>query len=160
MTTDDLAEVDAIAARVHPSFPEDRSVFAERLHLYPDGCRVLVTAADVIAGYVISHPWHFDEPPALNVLLGRIPVPATTYYIHDLALLPEVRGKRAGASILADLDRHARQVGLSSVALIAVSGSTRFWHNQGFELAAALGIHRKLMSYGEDAKLMRRSCVV
>ena len=69
MTVDDLASVDVIAARVHPSYPEDHAVFAERLRLHATGCRVLMTGGE-IAGYVISHPWHLGEPPALNALLG------------------------------------------------------------------------------------------
>ena len=156
MTVDDLASVDVIAARVHPSYPEDQAVFAERLRLHAAGCRVLMTGAGEIAGYVISHPWHLGEPPALNVLLGGLPEAAATYYIHDLALLPDARGSGAASWIVAQLVRHARDLNLPSLALVAVNGSTPFWTKQGFAVTAAESRDSKLASYGADAHLMRR----
>jgi len=157
MTIDDLAAVDAIAARVHPAYPEDRAVFAERLRLHPDGCWVLATPGPGIAGYVISHPWHLGEPPALNVLLGRLPAPASTYYIHDLALLPAARGSGAAGSIMAQLVRQARQLGLPSLALVAVNGSAAFWTKQGFAAVTVPGASNCTSSYGDDANLMIRT---
>ncbi|BAM91432.1 hypothetical protein S58_54540 [Bradyrhizobium oligotrophicum S58] len=156
MTIDDLAAVDAIAARVHPAYPEDRTVFAERLRLHPDGCWVLATSGGEVAGYVISHPWHLGEPPALNVLVGRLPVPASTYYIHDLALLPAARGSGAAGRIVAELIRHARQLGVRSLSLVAVSASTAFWEKQGFAVAREPGAGGCTGSYGDDANLMIR----
>ncbi|CCD99958.1 GNAT family N-acetyltransferase [Bradyrhizobium sp. STM 3809] len=153
MTSNDLAAVDAIAARVHPDYPEDSAVFAERLRLHPEGCRVLATAA--VTGYVISHPWHSGPPPALNVLIGAIPVPAATYYIHDLAVLPDSRNSGAAGKIVTALAGHARALGLPSMSLVAVNGSAPFWNRQGFALMAVAD-ERKLMSYGTDACLMRR----
>ncbi len=41
MTPGDLPAVLAIADVVHPDYPEDAAIFAERLALYPAGCRVL-----------------------------------------------------------------------------------------------------------------------
>jgi len=155
MSADDLAAVNAIADRVHPSHPEDEAVVAERLRLYPAGCCVLVAADGEVVGYVISHPWGKGQPPALNVLLGQIPVPATIYYIHDLALLPCARGGGAAAEIVTDLCRHAQHAGLVSVALIAVNGSTHFWQRQGFTIATP-GAGSKLASYGERARMMKR----
>jgi GNAT superfamily N-acetyltransferase len=151
MTAGDLDAVDAIALRLHPSYPEDREVFAERLRLHPDGCGVLAGQGDEIAGYVISHPWHLGKPPALNVVLGRLPSPATTYYIHDLALLPEARGTGAAGRIVARLRLHARELGLPALTLVAVNGSAPFWQTQGFAVAPGNG---DLSSYGGDARLM------
>ncbi|CAL75938.1 conserved hypothetical protein; putative acetyltransferase [Bradyrhizobium sp. ORS 278] len=153
MSSDDLAAVDAIAARVHPGYPEDMAVFAERLQLHGEGCRVL--AAATVLGYVISHPWHLGAPPALNVLIGGIPSVAATFYIHDLALLPDARGSGAAASIVTALTAHARELGLPSLSLVAVNGSAPFWRKQGFSIAAEPD-DGKLTSYGADACLMRR----
>jgi hypothetical protein len=44
MAAADLPAVNALAERIHPSFPEDAAIFAERLRLYPDGCRVYSAA--------------------------------------------------------------------------------------------------------------------
>ncbi|MGJ5140890.1 GNAT family N-acetyltransferase [Bradyrhizobium oligotrophicum] len=153
MAPGDLADVDGIAARVHPNYPEDQSVFAERLRLHPEGCRVLRGTGAGIAGYVLSHPWYLGRPPSLNLLIGSIPPAASTYYIHDLALLPEARGSGSATVIVEELIRHARALGLTSLSLIAVNGSTPFWERQGFavdETAAA----DPTGSYGSDANLM------
>ncbi|ABD07916.1 GCN5-related N-acetyltransferase [Rhodopseudomonas palustris HaA2] len=154
MTAADLAAVNAIAAQVHVAFPEDPAIFAERLALYPAGCFVLDREPDGIGGYVVSHPWRIAEPPALDTLLGRLPAPASTYYIHDLALLPQGRGLGAGAAIVARLLRHAVAAGLSNISLVAVSGSVAFWRSQGFDVMETQALAPKLASYGADARYM------
>ncbi|MGC2777121.1 MAG: GNAT family N-acetyltransferase [Bradyrhizobium sp.] len=159
MTTGDLAAVDAVAAEVHPFYPEDASIPAERLELYPDGCRVLDAAhrddmGDAIGGYVVSHPWHLGKPPALNVLIGRLPARASTYYIHDLALLPEARGTGAAGTIVRQLLRHAAESGLGTVSLIAVNDSVRFWRRYGFDIVDLPEMRPTLSSYDKRARLM------
>jgi hypothetical protein len=56
MTLIDLPAVMATAAQVHPGYPEDEAVFAERLALAPQGCLCLERERP-LAGYVVSHPW-------------------------------------------------------------------------------------------------------
>ena len=158
MTADDLAAVDAIAARVHPDYPEDSAIFAERLQLYPNGCRVLATVDAGLVGYAVSHPWHLGQPVALNALLGAIPSlgSSATYYIHDIALLPEARGGGAGADIVTWLARHARAAGLPSMSLVAVNDSGPFWRSQGFTVVDNPALRAKLACYGGQAQLMTR----
>jgi len=156
MTAADLPAVNALAERIHPSFPEDATVFAERLRLYPDGCRVY-ERGNGIEAYVLSHPWLHAEPPALNSLLGKLPAAPSTYYIHDLALAPEVQGSGAGAAVVTWLAAHALASGLSGMSLIAVNGSSGFWKRQGFEVTRAPSLDAKLKSYGDDAVFMTRA---
>lgn len=153
MTTFDLPDVEAIAARVHPAFPEDMAVFAERQLLYPEGTRLLELGG-VPSGYILSHPWRFGALPALNSLLGAIPRDADTYYLHDLALLPVARGTGAAAMIVGDILRHARAAGFPSVSLVAVNGSLPFWYKHGFREVAAPELIDKLGSYEQAARLM------
>jgi GNAT superfamily N-acetyltransferase len=149
----DLSTLDDIAEAVHPSHPEDTTVFAERLRLYPEGCHVLERDR-AIAGYVISHPWS-GAPPALNTLINELPPAPTTYYVHDLALLPSARGNGAGAAIVGRLIDHARQTGCATVSLVAVNGSAPFWHKLGFIRTTEESLREKLKGYGDDAVLMR-----
>lgn len=151
----DLPAVSALAALIHPGYPEDAVVFAERLRLYPPGCRVLERDGE-LAAYVVSHPWLDRAPPALNVLLGELPARPTTYYLHDLALLPEIRGSGASVQVVAALVEQARNEHLPSLSLIAVNGSTGFWERQGFEAVVDDTLAIKLRSYGEDAQFMMR----
>jgi GNAT superfamily N-acetyltransferase len=153
LTAFDLPHVEAIAAKVHPDFPEDMAVFAERLRLYPDGARLLELDG-VPAGYILSHPWRFKALPELNSLLGAIPEDADTYYLHDLALLPAARGTGAAAMIVGDMLRHARAAGLTNVSLVAVNGSLPFWYKHGFRALKAPELDEKLNSYEATARYM------
>ena len=153
LTTFDLPAVETIAARVHPDFPEDMTVFAERQRLYPDGTRLLELDG-VPSGYILSHPWRFRALPALNSLLGAIPADADTYYLHDLALLPAARGTGAAAMIVGDIQRHARTAGFANMSLVAVNGSIPFWTKHGFRPFPAPELAEKLLSYEEAARFM------
>lgn len=155
MTVQDLDRVLALADHIHLDHPEDRDVFAERQSLYPAGCHVLVDDGNII-GYALTHPWRFGEPPPLNSRLGTLPEPATTYYIHDVALLPEGRGKGYAAQAGHLLVEHARAAGFGNVSLVAVNKSQAFWERLGFRVAAAPGLEAKLHSYGPDAVFMVR----
>ncbi len=161
MSADDLPRIFAIAAQVHASYPEDAAVFAERLRLYRLGCHVY-EAGGRLLGYVLSHPWRDRAPPALNSLLGALPASPETYYIHDLALLPEARGTGAGSAIVAALVAQARAAGLPSVSLVAVHESAEFWRGHGFHAAidpegADPALAEKLRSYDEGARFMVRA---
>lgn len=154
MTEADLPDVIAIADAVHPDFPEDEVVFANRLALHPCGCGVL-DGDNGIKGYVVSHPWHFKQPPALNSLLTPAASPST-FYIHDLALLPETRKSGAGAVIVAMLVARAKLLNLPNMTLVAVNNSVHFWQRQGFIALRDAELDRKLQSYGEHARFMIR----
>ena len=155
MRAADLPDVMAIAAQVHPDYPEDEAVFAERCRLSPEGC--LCLAADAaLTGYVVSHPWHPGQIPALNTLLGAIPAEAPSWYIHDLALLPQARGSGAAGKIIAHLADLAVRAGCSSVALVAVNDSVGFWEHHGFRAVHDAALARKLASYDDAARYMVR----
>jgi GNAT superfamily N-acetyltransferase len=155
MTSHDLTRVHVLADAIHVSHPEDPEVLAERQRLYPQGCFILVEDGSAI-GYALTHPWRFAEPPPLNRLLGATPSPATTYYIHDVALLPEARGKGYAAQITDRLLAHARKAGFDNLSLVAVNKSQVFWEKTGFRVIAVPGLEAKLASYGPDAALMVR----
>jgi GNAT superfamily N-acetyltransferase len=155
MTTGDLAEVEAIAARVHPGFFERPEIFAERLRLYPEGARLLVRDGAAF-GYVLSHPWHAKAMPALDSLLGALPANAASFYLHDLALLPAARGTGAAGRLVAALAGHARTAGFPRMSLVAVNNSRGFWQKQGFAPVAVPELAAKLLSYEADAAFMVR----
>ncbi len=155
MTTADLSEVMVVAGQVHPGYPEDEAVFTERLALYPSGCLCLADGKGM-AGYVLSHPWLPLDAPPLNSLLGAIPRGAAAYYIHDLALLPQMRGTGVAPSIVAHLVGHARRNGFAMLALIAVNDSIAFWERQGCRVTHDAALDRTLASYDDDARYMTR----
>jgi ribosomal protein S18 acetylase RimI-like enzyme len=155
MTSQDLDDVQRVADEVHVDHPEDREVFEDRLHLYGHGCHVLAENGRIL-GYAIAHPWRFAEPPPLNARLREIPNDATTYYIHDVALLPNGRGRGHAATIGNLLAVNAQEAGFTTMSLVAVNGSQTFWERLGFRRQAVPGLATKLLSYGSDAALMVR----
>lgn len=155
MTAEDLQAVNAMAGRVHVNFPEDEAIFAERLRLYPSGCFALHHDTSRV-GYIISHPWHLLKPPGLNELLNEIPLPASTYYIHDIALLPEARNSRAASVVVEALATHAASKNLPSMSLVAVDDSVRFWERNRFKVVTEPSLEEKLRSYDDDARFMVR----
>jgi GNAT superfamily N-acetyltransferase len=153
MTAEDLAQVHVLADTIHVSHPEDFAVLAERQRLYPEGC-LMLTESERAIGYALTHPWRLGEPPPLNELLGELPAAPTTYYIHDVALLPVARGKGYAGRAANRLIAHARAAGFDNLSLVAVNRSQAFWEKVGFRVLAFAGLEAKLASYGSDAVLM------
>lgn len=155
MRLSDLPTVNAIADRVHLDYPEDPAVFAERLDKAPFGCFVLKEGSTA-HGYIISHPWLYKKPPELNTLLGELSAKADTYYIHDIALLPEARGGGHAGQITEQLVSVARARGIDNLSLVAVNNSVPFWTKSGFTVVDDPALAQKLLSYDEDARFMVR----
>ncbi|MDP3255993.1 MAG: GNAT family N-acetyltransferase [Bosea sp. (in: a-proteobacteria)] len=155
MTAADLSAVLAVAAIVHPGYPEDEAVFAERLRLFPQGCLVLEGSSGLL-GYIVSHPWHRGAPPALNTLLGLLPAMPGAFYIHDLALLPAARGSGAGRLVIERLVALALEARLPRLALVAVNDSSGFWQRQGFREMHDPALAAKLASYDDAARYLER----
>ena len=153
MRAADLPARIGLAALVHPGLPERIEVFAERLRLFPAGCHVL-PEGDTIGGYLISHPWHGAAPPPLDSFLTALPAVPGTCLIHDLALHPSRRGTGAAGAILRPL--LAAPACRHGAELVAVNGSTPFWHHYGFRPAPFPGSAEKRASYGPGATFMRR----
>jgi ribosomal protein S18 acetylase RimI-like enzyme len=153
MSAFDLPAVKSIAEAVHPSLYEAPEVLAERQRLYPHGC-YLLEIGERPAGYVLSHPWRAGTLPRLNTRLGALPAEPTSYYLHDLAVLPLARRVGAGSRIVEALGKHARAGGYQSVMLVAAGGSQGFWERHGFRIEDAPQLRDELRSYEPGARLM------
>ena len=155
MTGYDLAAVSAIAAEVHPNFPETDEVMAERQLLYPFGTYLLEVNERPV-GYMLSHPWMLGSLPPLNTLLGALPEQPDTYYLHDVALLPVARRIGAASFIVDALAKHAVAHGFQTMSLVAVNSSQSFWERHGFAVEDHPELSEKLASYDDAARYMVR----
>lgn len=156
MTERDLDGVVAVARVAFPDHFEECACFAERLALYPAGCRVLEDGADRVLGYGIAYPWVRDAMPPLGALIGALPVAAELIYLHDLAVSPDARGTGAASDYVAWLVDHARAAGWAQIALVAVNDAAAFWQRRGFAAIDSPDLRAKLASYGADARYMVR----
>lgn len=194
MSPEDKDRVLEIGDKIHPDLPEDKEVLTERLRLFPEGCFVLVqhrhrhhkhkhNESDedvqddnetIICGYAVSHPIpKRHQPPALNTLLLNMNKPpsvspgeAEQFYIHDLAILPEFRGRGYARECVDMLLGVAKRWGFELTGLVSVYGTERFWERFGFGPALAAAdvdadakLLKKIVSaYGQDAVyLVRRN---
>jgi ribosomal protein S18 acetylase RimI-like enzyme len=151
----DINELVRVAAEVHPELPESHQVFSERLALFPEGCLGLIEG-DHFCGYAISHPIRQCQPPELDSMLGEIDPGADQYYIHDIAILPALRGRGLASvgvqKLLAVAERYP------STCLVSVYGTERFWGGFGFiKCPASNALRTKLVSFGEGAAFLQRS---
>lgn len=154
----DLSAVDRIASEVHPSFPEDSAVFAERLRHSPSGCFLLVGEENGIEhplGYMISHPWQLGRPPKLNSLLNALPAKPDTIYLHDIALLPAGRGLGMPVTALRLLRRFASSMAVDNISLVAVNESAPYWSARGFAVVDDPTLAPYLASYEPSAAYMK-----
>lgn len=154
MTAADLADVDRIAAVVHAAYPERAEVLAERLRLFPAGCRMAVDPENGLAiGYALAHPAVPGHPPALDSLLGGFATSASLLHIHDIALLSAARRGGLGRLVVGDFLAAAEASGLSGISLVAVGDAAPYWLRLGFA-DAPVADPVALASYGAKARYM------
>lgn len=147
----DIPALCAIAARLHPGLPERAEVFAEKLRLFPAGCRKLQLDGRLI-GYALGHPWKLGTAPELDALMGALPAEPDCLYLHDVAILPEGRGGGAAGAYVSYLEVLARKLGLGHLALVSVYGTVPLWEKLGFRPVTAGA--PPLLSYGPTAACM------
>jgi ribosomal protein S18 acetylase RimI-like enzyme len=147
MHSDDILSVYDLSRKIHLDFPEDIAVFENRLSLAPSGCFCLHLCGCII-GYVLSHPYPQDECPDLNTVIKEIP--SDSWYIHDVAILPEFRGRGAATFMVSILKRIAIDAGFNQMTLTSVGGADTFWTRQGFVRA------EHPTTYGETAIFMKQ----
>jgi len=131
MVEGDLTAVIAVADAVHPAYPEDAAVFAERLHLFPKGGAVLADGEQIV-GYRVAHPWNLAGPPHVDALIGALPACPMTLLLHDLALRPHARGSGHAREVVEATLALAARESLPRITLIAVAGTIPFWSRLGF----------------------------
>ena len=131
MEQSDLPIIHELSNRIYLGrYHEELVIFEEKFRLFPQGCFALEYDSSEIIGYCFSHPWMLEIPPALNTLLGTLPINASTYFIHDLAIAEAYRGNGLATLLLRVVSTIAKINRLRHVTLIAVNGS---WPAPGSE---------------------------
>ena len=149
----DVAAVTALADRVHPGLPERPEVFRNRIGLFADGAIVLDTGAAIV-GYGVAPPIERLSPPPLDTILDRLEPSADAFYIHDVVVAPERRGRGEARQGIDRLLGIAARFPVTT--LISVYRTGPFWARFGFAAIDDTAIGAKLAAYGPDAIYMQR----
>ena len=157
LSVNDIKSLARVGDQLHPNLPESDEVFAERVELFPEGCLGLLEGKgkNELCGYVISHPIKHRQPPALNSLLGKIASDVDQYYIHDLAILPKLRGRGLAQECINKLFAIAKRY--PTTCLVSVYGTETFWSRFGcVPVQIDDVLEKKLQDYGDDAVYLER----
>lgn len=150
MTRADIPDVHRLAQRIHPpDLDETSQALQSRLELGgPSLCRILSGGGGGCVGYMLAHPWCVGDVPPLGAILERT-ARQDTLFLHDLAILAEHRSRGFAGQAIGHLKGRMRDLGLSSIALVAVSGTGAYWRSHGFEPSPAPSA--SLAPYGREA---------
>lgn len=153
LATTDLEGVHRIGGIVHAQLPERPAILAEKLQLFPEGCFKLASG-EAIVGYALSHAWALFSVPPLNEPLLALPARPDCIHLHDIALLPEARGRGCVAVFMAALPALAACMKLKNLACVSVYGTDALWARYGFQIDDSADFASNLASYGATAKYM------
>ena len=139
--TSDYSAINAIGTASYPeNYRADELSFNSKMQGYPDGS--FVADLDGIVGYVISFPYVIGKPCPINSVF-ELELKPDCYYIHDLCVLDEFRGK----GIANKLAERILEIKWEVVALVAVMGSNKFWRKFGFRAFASLEYYGRKAEY-------------
>lgn len=157
MTTSDLANVLEIQSACYTQVePESEESLRAKLTASPATCFVASLENKVIA-YLISLPWQFQSPPALNAATCELKNDPDCLYLHDVAVAPVARGSGVAARLVERFLSCLHALNLGRASLIAVQNSASYWRKFGFESVTPTDLLRaKLATYGNGVEYMQR----
>jgi ornithine decarboxylase len=109
---------------------EERTALESRGQAGPATSFVLDTGT-AIAGYLLALPYPRLRCPDL-ARAERFFYDSPNLHLHDLVIIPELRGKGLARRLLHHLGETARSKAYERISLIAVAGSRSFWSANGY----------------------------
>lgn len=155
MTTADIPAVLAIQAVCYTELvPESLASLHAKLHASPSTCFVAAVGSEA-TGYLIALPWTAASPPELDATSCRLPDSPDCLYLHDLAVLPEVRRFGVGRALVDAFFAELSRLALARAGLVAVQDSVGYWARYGFRVVEPTAqLKAKLATYGEGVAYM------
>ena len=141
-----IGEVLRVQERAYAEFYQEKAEsFISKIEISPDTC-IGAFLGDKLIGYGISFPWFKDKVVNLDSSLNSFGGEPEILYIHDIAVDPDFRGLGIAKELLDLMCHEATLLGLSSLALVAVAGSDKYWARHGF-----MRRERNVEGYGSGA---------
>lgn len=154
----DLPAVMAIQSICYTDIvPESENSMRAKLLASPSTCFV-ATIDNAVAGYLISLPSEFANPPALHAESCTLPASPDCLYLHDLAIAPQARNAGTAPALVNTFMQQLLLLKLHRASLIAIQGSATYWQRYGFaKVSAWPKLEEKLSSYGENISYMEKT---
>jgi len=138
MSDCDIPVVMRIQAECYPApMLESETVFRDRLGLAPATCWIWSEHGQGAGAYLFSYPSSNGAVTALDHPF-KIAARPDCLYLHDLAVVPGARGRRAADALVAAALENARAGGLRWSALVSVQQSQGFWERFGYAVVETL----------------------
>jgi hypothetical protein len=106
--------------------------------------------------YGLSHPWMLNSIPPLDTFLKQMPTHPNCLYVHDVAVLPKIRGHASAGLYIERMVECAQRIRVEFLALVSVYDTHPLWKKYGFKIMNDPLLDPKLQSYGPTAKYMVR----
>ena len=155
MTVADLPAVLKIQATCYTGVtPESKESLQAKLSASRSTCLIAAVGGQTV-GYLISLPWEFSRPPALNAQTCELPATPTCLYLHDLAVTPAARESGAGRALVEAFLQRLKTSDLGRASLVAVQNSAAYWQRYGFRpVPSSALLNASLSTYGADVAYM------
>jgi ribosomal protein S18 acetylase RimI-like enzyme len=134
---------------VYPeTFDESFLAFNLKIEKFPQGCFCCEIEGRPV-GYGISHPWREDLGIVkLNDEKFTVPKDPDIYYIHDIAVIRDFRGKGIGSNLMTKCIETGKNLDFNKFKLVSVLNSHFLWQKFGFKI-------KEKIIYGQtDAYIM------
>lgn len=113
-----------------PNLWETEQTVRQRLDLAPNECWVAEDAQGLCA-YLFGYRSRLGCVTALDAVFTPV-ANGDCYYLHDLAVLPRMKGQGVGQALVNQALTCAQQQGIRSSALVSVQDSAAFWGRLGY----------------------------
>ena len=124
------------AEAYEPALRVSDAAFLRLIELYPDGALGVFDGARLCA-FAFALPLRSGTVLDLGAPLESLPPDPDAFYIHNVVVAPDCRGRGLAVAIVTTLFELARARRLDVCELVSVQGSSPFWEQFGFAPVAA-----------------------
>ncbi len=148
LTAQEVKSASDLADLIYPpELGESLESFQKKFSFYPPGflgCFV----ADTLVGYIVGHPWKGDGVVPLNYDFAHPVEEPDCFYIHDVAVIHEHRGKSYSKFLFNSILEIGRDEDFRKFMCVAVSDAgKRLVETLGFRAVAEIQYADKVKGY-------------
>jgi predicted N-acetyltransferase YhbS len=114
-----------------PVAQESLAALMSHWRVAPHLCFVAIKE-EAIADYLLAHPSPRRAILPLGEVYEGLPNGCDSVFVHDLAILPAMRGYKLATLLVQEVLQVSQNQGYEHFSLISVQGTAKFWQRFGF----------------------------